>query len=140
MPFKDPQRAIEYRRSETVKKRSREWMRKWRNENREKNNKRQREYQKRRRSENKDNGYEKWKADPIQMGKRRDYARKYWRDNKQSLKEEQNKKTRNLSDYYVRKQLSKEGVSMSQLNQTPIIIEAKRLTLKIKREIYGKLN
>lgn len=97
----------------------------------------QREYAKKRRAAGLDKSYLNQIADPIQREGRRKYSRKRWKLKRKELNEAQRKKTQNLDDYYIIKQLRREEIPLSIIKSNPVLIEAKRQQLKIKR-LYEK--
>ena len=128
MPYKDRDKN-----RQKINDYQREWAREWRKKNRELWNAYQREQARKRRAGGKE--WAKIKADPIKYEQHKQYTRKFQNANKEALNAKDRERTRTLNDTYVRDQLRKEGVPLNVLYDNPIIVEAKRFLLKIKREI-----
>lgn len=129
MPYKNKEdRKAYYHR--TAKKTLYEWRKNstWWNDY-------QREYKKRKSILGVTIAWERIKNDPSQFEK---YLKSYnkWRDkNKEKLVSMELESTATLSDRYIKKQLVKDGFRMDFVNNTPDLINLKRILLQIKRII-----
>lgn len=109
----------------------------WREKNRDAWNKYQREYKKA-------NGkyreqWDKVKADPNKLEKSRGWTTRYRNANRDKLNEVQRDFAQTLDDRWIARQIrNKYGLSRKVAKNMPDLIEAERLTQKIKR--YVKQN